>query len=221
MRVGILARYPVKSLRGESVEVLEVDGRGAVDDRRWALRAANGKLGSGKSTNRFTRLPRLLDMWSKRVWGVHTVVGLPDGREYATVDEKVHEAVSEVVGQPVTVVEEGEVPHLDAGPVHLVTTASLRWLGAEWERARPNIVIDVDGEDRVEDEWIGRRLTVGTAELEITRPVIRCVMLDHAQGELPAVDLLRNLAPQDMTFGVYATVRRPGVMGTGDVVRFG
>ncbi|GLZ39581.1 MOSC domain-containing protein [Actinokineospora sp. NBRC 105648] len=218
--VHTLARYPVKSLRGEELAVVELDERGVVDDRRWALLAENGKFGSGKSTRRFTRMPRLLEMWAKGIWGVHTVVGLPDGREYATTDDKVHDAVSEVVGQPVTVVEEAEIPHLDAGPLHIVTTASLRWLGAEWQRARPNIVVDVEGADRPEDDWVGRRVSVGTAELEITGQVTRCAMLEQAQGDLPRADLLPALVPYDLAFGVYARVVRPGVIGTGDQVRF-
>ncbi|WP_018683107.1 MOSC domain-containing protein [Actinokineospora enzanensis] len=216
--VAVLARYPVKSLRGECVDRLAVDARGVLDDRRWAVRAANGKFGSGKSTRRFTRLPRLLDMSSRRLTTTHTIIGLPDGRELATVDEGVHEAVSEVIGQPVTVVEEGPISHLDAGPVHVVTTASLRWLDADWARVRPNLVIDVPGTDRPEDGWLGRRLTIGTAELEITAPVVRCAMLDHAQPPLPAADLLRTLTPHDLTFGVYAKVTRPGVITTGDPV---
>ncbi|SDD90454.1 MOSC domain-containing protein [Actinokineospora iranica] len=219
--VRVLARYPVKSLRGERAEVLELDERGVIGDRRWALRTEDGKLGSGKSTRRFVRLPGLLDMWSKQVWGVRTVVGLPDGREFATTDSKVHDAVSEVVGRPVAVVEERDVPHLDAAPVHLITSASLRWSGAEWPRARPNVVVDVDGADRVEDAWVGRRVRIGTAELEITRLVTRCAMLSQAQNALPArPHLLASLTPYDLTLGAYARVTRPGVIGTGDRLRF-
>ncbi len=221
--VRVLTRYPVKSLRGDQVQVVELDERGVLGDRLWALRAADGKLGSGKSTRRFTRLPRLLEMAARDVWGVHTVVELPDGREFATVDEKVHEAVSEVVGQPVTVVRESEVPHHDAAPVHLVTDAALRWLGLgpdEWPRTRANVVVDIDGDDHPEDAWVGRHVRIGTAELRITGRTTRCAMLGDAHGLPDRPDLLTALAPRDLTLGVYATVVRPGVIGTGDPLRF-
>lgn len=220
------ARYPVKSLRGESVEVLELDERGVAGDRWWALRAEDGKLGSGKSTRRFTRMSGLREMSSRIMFGVHTVVGLPDGSEYAVTDPKVHDAVSAVVGRPVTVVPEGDVPHLDAGPVHLVTTASLRWLAArvgevEWTRLRPNLVVGIDDDERVEDGWTGRRVQVGTAELEITGPAVRCAMLGHAEGDLPErPEILRALAEHELTLGAYARVTRPGVVGTGDPLAF-
>ena len=32
---------------------------------------------------------------------------------------------------------------------------------ADWRRLRPNLVVDVPGIGRVEDEWVGRRLRVG------------------------------------------------------------
>ncbi|SDH91658.1 hypothetical protein SAMN05192558_103324 [Actinokineospora alba] len=228
LKVELVARYPVKALRGESIEVIELDERGVVGDRRWALRAENGKFGSGKSTRRFTYLPRLLEMSSRVLWGIHTVVELPDGREYATVDPKVHGAVSEVVGAPVTVAEEAEISHLDDSPVHLLTGASLRWMAdqvgdaeVDWRRFRPNILVDCAGDNRVEDDWIGRRLEIGTAEVEITGLAVRCAVIGHALDREPdRPDLLAALTDHDLTIGAYAKVIRPGVVGTGDPLRF-
>lgn len=227
-KVELVARYPVKALRGESIEVIELDDRGVVGDRRWALRAENGKFGSGKSTRRFTHMPRLLEMSSRVLWGIHTVVELPDGREYATVDPKVHEAVSEIVGSPVTLVEEAEISHLDDSPVHLLTRASLRWMTeqvggdeVDWQRLRPNILIDCDGDSRLEDDWIGRIVEIGTAEVEITGLAVRCAVIGHAvDGKPNRPELLAALSDHDLTLGAYAKVIRPGVVGTGDPLRF-
>jgi uncharacterized protein YcbX len=206
LTVELLARYPVKALGGESIEVLELDERGVVGDRAWAVRAENGKLGSAKSDERFTCLPRLLEMSSRVMWGIHTVVALPDGREYATTDPKVHDAVSEVVGQPVTLVQESSVRHLNDSPLLLVTVSSLRWLAdqtgvteIDWMSTRTNIL--VAGEER--DDWIGKRVDIGTAEVEITGPAT-CRVMSHAD---------------ERKLGVYARVSRPGVIGTGDPLR--
>ncbi len=58
--VATLWRYPVKSMLGEPREYLDIDTRGVVGDRRYAIRNAEGKLGSGKSTRRFRRIDGLL-----------------------------------------------------------------------------------------------------------------------------------------------------------------
>ena len=46
--VKALRRYPVKALLGEDLRRMEVDERGAVGDRMWALVDRDGKLASGK-----------------------------------------------------------------------------------------------------------------------------------------------------------------------------
>ena len=59
-RVSALWRYPVKSMLGETTTYLDIDRRGVVADRQFAIRNANGKFGSGKSTRRFRRIDGLL-----------------------------------------------------------------------------------------------------------------------------------------------------------------
>ena len=51
--VSRLWRYPVKSMLGEECRELAVEARGVAGDRLYALRDAEGKLGSGKNTRRF------------------------------------------------------------------------------------------------------------------------------------------------------------------------
>src|SRR5437763_17061121 len=58
-RIAGLWRYPVKSMRGEEMPVLQFDGRGAIADRGFAIRDADGKFGSGKNTRRFRRIDGL------------------------------------------------------------------------------------------------------------------------------------------------------------------
>ncbi len=59
MKVVEIRRYPIKSLLGERPATAEVDRRGLVGDRLWAVRDEDGKLGSGKNTRRFRRMPGL------------------------------------------------------------------------------------------------------------------------------------------------------------------
>ena len=51
-----LWRYPVKSLPGEAMDEVEVEERGVVGDRLYAVTDRQGKLGSGKTSRRFRRL---------------------------------------------------------------------------------------------------------------------------------------------------------------------
>lgn len=74
--------------------------------------------------------------------------------------------------------------YVDAAPVLLLTTASLRTAAAlhpngAWDprRFRPNLLINLDGEGWVEDQWIDTRLQIGTASLVPTEPCVRCTMV--------------------------------------------
>jgi uncharacterized protein YcbX len=148
--VAELWRYPVKSLGGEQVNELELDSRGVVGDRWWAVRNAQGTVASGKTTSRFARVPNLLTM-SSYLDG-HGVVWARsvDGRSARVSDPAASLLVSEVAGEPVTLAEESDMSHFDDMPVHMVTSASLQWLARQQpgadissRRVRPNIVINV------------------------------------------------------------------------------
>jgi uncharacterized protein YcbX len=131
-----------------------------------------------------------------------------------------------------TVTEFGlpEGTFFDCATMHVVTTATLDKLREfypqgrfETRRFRPNIVVRVaDGASRfVENEWIGRTLSVGDVQLKVTEPCARCVMTTLAQGELPKdPGILRAVAQHNAAnVGVYASVTRPGRVRRGDSVR--
>lgn len=205
MKVVALGRYPVKSLRGESLASVTLDSRGVLLDRWWALRTPAGRFGSGKTTRRFVRLPRLQEMSASLVSDVPRIT-LPGGECLTFGDPALDAAVSSVVGEPVVVAPEGDVPHMDDQPIHIVTTASLRWIGAtspEWMTFRPNIVLDAPGASRVEDGLIGSVLRIGGAALAVVGPAVRCVMIGSYLRAAPK-------------FGVYAKVLRPGRIALGD-----
>lgn len=226
-RVLELRRFPVKSLLGETLASADVDGRGLVGDRLWALRTPEGKLGSGKTTRRFQRLDGLLDL-SARYEGDVPVVTLPDGTAWRADDPRVHGALSRWVGSPVTLVREETLPHFDDGPVSIVTTASLRTLEAHLGRAvsprrfRANVLLDVPSGGFPEDAWVGRRLSLGpTVVLQVVSPLARCRMVDLAQRDLPEdADILRTLgACHEARFGVLARVETGGTLACGETVR--
>jgi uncharacterized protein YcbX len=227
--VDTLWRHPVKSMRGHPVGQLAFNGRGVVGDRLHAVRTADGGLGSGKTTRRFRRLEGLLQhaAWSQA--DEPPQVRLDDGREFTVGDLALDAALSQRHGQPLRLAREAEVPHLDAAPVHLVTTSSLAWLQDRWpgttvdpRRFRPNLVVATAEPAWAEHGWIGRTLAIGAeVRLEVLERCERCVMVALEQDDLgPAPGLLRTLAEAtEVHFGVYARVRSPGVVRVGDGVR--
>jgi uncharacterized protein YcbX len=223
-RVEALWRYPVKSMQGEMLERTEVAGRGFVGDRLYAVRDADGKFGSGKSTRRFRRMDGLLD-FSARSDGEMPKIRFPDGVERRGDAPDLDAALSHALGQSVTLAREAATSHFDAAPVHVVTTASLAWLRQRLpqsridpRRFRPNIVLENAGAALDEQAWIGRAMRVGGVVLRLVAPTERCVMVTMAQSELGTdPGILRQLAEtNEACFGVYAEVTVSGVVALGD-----
>lgn len=230
-QVVTLHRYPVKSMAGEDLESLELDSRGVVGDRTWAVRTPDGGLGSGKTTRRFRRVDGLLDLRARYDGGPVPRVDLPDGRVMAVDDPALPDALLILLGRELRTAPEGDVPHHDDAPLHLVTTAALRHLttltghAVSVHRFRPNIVVDTDGDGFVEDGWHGRELLVGDAVLLLQDGMPRCRMVGLAQPHVGLDldgELLRTLARvHDLDFGLRARVVRAGRIRVGDAVRLG
>ncbi|NHC23488.1 MOSC domain-containing protein [Nocardioides sp. IC4_145] len=215
MRVVAVHRYPVKSLRGESLERADVLSRGLDGDRLWALREPDGKLGSGKSTRRFRRMAGLLELAAAYDGPVAAgpVVTLPDGRSWRGPHADLDAALTAYVGRPVALAREAEVAHHDEGPLHLVTTAALDRLGADGPVLRANLVVDAPGlVPFAEDGWVGRELVVGAVVLRVREPMPRCVMVG-------AEVLHRATRLNDGRAGLVVDVVAPGTVAVGDVVR--
>lgn len=225
--VARLWRYPVKSLLGEPRESLDLNARGVESDRLFAIRNAEGKLASGKNTRRFFKLDGLLALRAAYEGDV-PLISFPDGKTLRGDRPEIHAALSTALSQPLTLEREAIVSHLDAGPVHLLTTASLAWLrhnvpGAQIDerRFRPNIVIETPGATPEENAWLGKTLLIGKqVVLRVSEPTKRCVMTTYAQSELPFDErVLKCLARQaDLCFGVYAQVAVPGKICCGNNV---
>ena len=224
MKVVEIRRYPIKSLLGEQLTTADVEQRGLAGDRLWAVRDRDGKLGSGKNTRRFRRMPGLFDLRGRCV-GAGTDVELADGQRFAADDPDGHAALSQALNRRVTLAREAEVMHHDEGPVSVITTAGLRRLGdlvgepVDPARFRANLLVEVPGRGFFEDDWLDHTLCVGpSVVLRVRRPLTRCVMVDLAQDQVPAHGrILQTLADHHgMTFGVWATVEVGGRVAVGD-----
>jgi uncharacterized protein YcbX len=212
-RVAQLWRFPVKSFQGEQVDHLEVDARGVVGDRDWALLdPSTGKLLSAK------RHARLFEAAARTVGG-DVVVSLPDGTEVAAADPGASAAIGRWLGFEVELrhVDAGvrveyemtfDPPHDDAeyveipappgsfrdlADLHLVSTATLEGAASahpdlDWDvrRFRPNVVVDLDtgSEPFAEDAWTGREVALGAVRVRVDQATVRCAMPLRAQPGL-------------------------------------
>ena len=220
-RVSGLWVYPVKSMRGQALDVADIETRGVVGDRLYAVRDEAGKFGSGKNTRRFARMDGLA-RWSARNVGELVEVLPPDGDWLDAFGEATTALLTAQVGRPVSIAREEAVSHFDAAPVHLLTTADLAQLrqfsGAcpAAETFRPNIVIESDARS---GDWIGRRLTIGGVEFDVVAPTERCLMVNMTPEGGHGQDFLRVIAQRmEECFGVYANVSQGGRVAIGGAV---
>lgn len=114
---------------------------------------------------------------------------------------------------------------VDVAALLVVTTASLRTARAlhpagSWEprRFRPNLVVDVEEDEWVEDHWLGRSLQVGTVTLAPTGGCHRCTMVTREQpGTSADQDVFRVLARHHgARLGVLCEVITTGCVSVGD-----
>lgn len=107
----------------------------------------------------------------------------------------------------------------DTSAIHLLTTATLRRLEELYpdgrfdvRRFRPNVLVEADGAEFVEDGWLGQVVAGnGGARIPILVPMPRCVMTTLPQGDLERDSgILRTAAQHNRReipgYGRYACV---------------
>jgi uncharacterized protein YcbX len=225
--VAELWRYPVKSLGGEQLSETRCGRRGFDFDRTWAVRGVDGRIGSGKTTHRFRRMPGLLSLASFVDEHGDAWIRFADGESRRLDDPMAAALIGAVIGEDITVVKEGEMSHFDDAALHLVSTASLRWLHdrrpvdqVDRRRFRPNLVIESQDSGLAEEAWLGRRLQIGGVTVKVEKRTERCVMTTMAQGDLRfAPSILGDLhKANESCLGVYAIEPSDGTIRVGDDV---
>lgn len=157
------------------------------------------------------REPPVDGLFSARARGETSipVITLSDGTERHGDDPRVDDWLSSAFGQPVTFHREGTQTHFDDGPVHLVTTVSLRsaqkasGVPVDPRRLRANVLLTgvcpagFLGAEFPEDEWAGCYLRLGDqVVLEVVGSMRRCVMVNNPVGELPRDDRYSRRSPR-------------------------
>jgi uncharacterized protein YcbX len=115
---------------------------------------------------------------------------------------------------------------VDIGSILIITDTTLRKLEAIWgkrldkRRFRANLIISLVDNAFDESKWIGKRLSVGSAELQVDIYCERCSMItiDPDTLERDASLLMKVNEEMNLNFGVYASVKKTGQINVGEKV---
>ena len=213
-------RYPVKSMAGERLDSCQVAATGLEGDRRWAL--VDGSPNRAGKPLTIREEDRLMTYRARLAGGVVEVMS--PGGEVGGVDDRLVSRLAAQTKRPLSL-REVEGGNFDDSPVLVVNLATVAAFGDEagmevdHRRFRANLYVDGLAPEE-ELAWIGRRVTVGSAELEVVSRCERCVVITKdpdTTATTPA--LLRVLTQtQETCMGVYCRVTRPGRVAAGDHV---
>ena len=214
----------MKSFAGERLRRVFAGPFGLLGDRRYCAIGAQGPL----TCRRIHGLLEYTVGYADADAADGAVITTPGGRVHAPTDPEIGDELSRLAGETVSV-EARAYGFFDVAPVHLLGEASLAALGTaagrdlDRRRFRANILVDAGPEPFAEDAWIGRRITVGEAVLEVVVNTERCAVttLDPDTRERDSAVLTALARERDNLFGVYARVVRPGWIGVGDAVTDG
>jgi uncharacterized protein YcbX len=251
--VSQIAIAPVKSLRLSLVEQAEVGPRGVIGDRLYAMLNERGQLLSVTKHPQLLQARAAVDPTTN-----HLRLELPGGRLLEGAPEigaarhglfygqerpcrvvlgEFSEALSDLAGEPVTLVAMSDGPAVDRpgeGAVTVQSEAALADLAPAAGCSEPldarrfRMTFTVDGVDAYEEEtWLGRRVRLGEVVIRPLGNVGRCAATTYdpetgakTADTLKAIVATRADVPttERMPFGVHAEVLTAGFVRIGDEV---
>ena len=208
MYVSELWRYPVKSLKGEPLEEVEIGADGLPGDRLVHVRNGGGRVITSRTKPRLLALHGTLDPDGET---------LIDGRPWHAAESRT--AVRAAAGEDAELVAYDKLDRFDVLPLSVATDGAIAAVGVDRRRFRPNIVIGgVEG--LAERSWPSLQLRIGEALITIARLRPRCVMTtyDPDTQEQDHSVLRRIVQDFDGVMSLDCSIIRPGRMKVGDVV---
>jgi uncharacterized protein YcbX len=238
MHVGVVEaiyRYPVKSMRGEPLEVAEMGWHGLDGDRRLAFRRLDDRSGfpwltAGRLADLILFAPHRAEAAVQA--DLPTYVRTPDGEDLPVFGESLAAEVGRRHGAPVEMMQLKNGIFDDAS-ISVITTDTVGEIGrlagqdADARRFRPNVVVRLlDPVPFSEDAWVGGVLSFGSADtapaITVTMRDVRCSMVNldpDTAATTPAVLKVVVRANQNNA-GVYGAVTRAGRLEIGQAVHF-
>jgi len=231
-RVGVirqLARYPVKSMRGEACPSLPLTLQGFEEDRRFAFVQSESRSAFPWLTAR--ELPELLRCQTSidkpGTPDVTVTVTTPDGERWPVASHELRQTLENRLGKPLFLLRDYR-GSFDVSNVSLISEQTVQQIAEEsgiepnpW-RFRPNLLVNLEGGTAFDElKWVGRILRLGDkARIAVTEVDQRCVMITlDPETSQRAPQVLKCVVQQhNKCAGVYATALAAGEVRTGDPV---
>jgi len=241
-QVEAIFRYPVKSMRGEQLEVANLGWHGLEGDRRLAFRRMADRSGMPWLTA--SKLPDLVLFAPRRREGdarengdqgdLPTHIRTPDGEEMPAFGEDLAAEVGRRYGAPVEMMQ---LKHgiFDEANISVIASDTVREIARlagrslDIRRFRPNVVVRLlRSVPFQEDEWLGGVLSFGKKDdddddaptIAVTMRDVRCSMVNlDPDTATPAPEVLKAVVRvHQNTAGIYGTVTRIGQLAVGQTI---
>ncbi len=231
--VEAIFRYPVKSMRGERLEVADLGWHGLEGDRRLAFRRLDDRSGFPWLTA--SKLPELLLFAPQRRGDgadgdLPTHVRAPNGKELPVFGEELAAEVGRRHGAPVEMMQmkhgifdDASVSVIASETVHEIARLSGR--KPDVRRFRPNVVVRLLRPIPFqEDEWVGGVLSFGEGDdapaITVTMRDVRCSMVNFDPDTAsPAPEVLKAVVRANQNnAGIYGAVTRIGQLAVGQTI---
>jgi uncharacterized protein len=245
--VSQLAIAPVKGMRLHCVSEVQLAQHGVTGDREFLVIGHDGELLlTGRTPALLSIEPswdRACNALALRFPGGDVVQDTPepgaaaitrmyDGREVPgwIIPGQLSDALSSYLGQAVHLFRR-DPEHIgnDDQPVTLMSEASLRALAPEFNGTTPDqrrfrMTVTIAGTQAWDEHsWSGQNVPIGEVILRVIAPVPRCVVTtrnpDSGATDARVLHALARLRGRnDITFGIWCDIVRPGLIRVGDVV---
>jgi uncharacterized protein YcbX len=217
-----ITRYPVKSMRGEALETVEVDFVGLPLDRAFAFVQDGVHTPFPWLTGR--ECPQMLQcqpILGEGRWP-QVRVATPDG-EFDLTSPELKAKLYDWSGRSASLRSDYRGCQ-DVAYVSVISTATIRALteagGVENDhrRFRMNFVVDIGDEPFAENAWIGKQVTIGGATIAVHEPDRRCNMITlHPETGASTPPVLKKAGElNNACAGVYCSVLVEGRVAVGD-----
>jgi len=206
-------------MAGEMVDSVALTETGFEGDRRWAL--VDGTANRAGKLLTATEDKRLM-AYHARLTGDDVEVVVPGG-DTRRLDDALVSDVGRASGRPLTL-RDLTGANFDDSPVLVVNLSTIAAFAlaagvpVDHRRFRANLYLEgLEPDDEL--RWVGRRLQVGSAELEVVKRCERCMVITLDPDSNAATPALLRVLTQtsDTCMGVYCRVTRPGQVSVGDL----
>ena len=231
--IEAIFRYPVKSMRGERLEVATMGWHGLDGDRRLAFRRMDDR--SGFPWLSASKLPDLLLFAPHRLeegtqGELPTHVRTPDCEVMPVFSPDLATEVGRRYGAPVQMMQ---LKHgiFDEASISVIASDTVREVGRlagrslDVRRFRPNVVVRLlRSVPFQEDEWVGGVLSFGEGDdapaITVTMRDVRCSMVNlDPDSATPAPEVQKTIVRVNQNnAGVYGAVTRIGQLAVGQTI---